>query len=187
ICLRAPLGGGLRRRLPARLARRQKDGAAAVRGTAAAAIELFPLGVLLRIAAALVLIVVNELLARPDRPQRVDPDPPVLDDRLAVRVARVIDETRLVAVARAVDDGLSVDREEEGVVTPHPAFVVAPVRLLVRDALAGIFDDALPLADEAHGEGSGALDGRTAELERKSARPLRASAGGDGIDGGDRR
>src|SRR5215831_11495405 len=62
-----------------------------------------------------VLVVVRELVTGSDVAHGRDPDAPVLDDRVAVRITRVIDEPRLVAVDRRVDDDIVVNGEEERV------------------------------------------------------------------------
>src|SRR6185437_7150343 len=69
------------------------DRAAAIRRAAQALVELLVgLG---RLGRALVVVVVRELLALPDRPVGLDVDATILDHRIAVRIARVIDEPRL--------------------------------------------------------------------------------------------
>src|SRR5688572_28229966 len=56
-------------------------------------------------------IVVGQLLTRLDVPDGLDPDPAVLDDRVAVGIARVVDPTGVVAVDGGIDDDIVVDRE----------------------------------------------------------------------------
>ncbi len=77
----------------------------------------------------------------------------------------MIDEPRVVPAGAAVDAGVVVEREQEGVVTIHGVVVVATIGLVVGDALAGVFDDARALADLPDGERSAALNGGATQLE----------------------
>jgi YbgC/YbaW family acyl-CoA thioester hydrolase len=114
---------------------------------------------------ALVLVVVRQLLARLNRAQCLDVDAAADDHRLAVRITGVVDVRRLVATDGAVDAGIVIEREEEGVMTVHRGVIVASIGLVVVDALAGVLDDARPLANAPHGEGAPTLDAGASELE----------------------
>src|SRR3954468_3536014 len=107
---------------------------------------------------ALVLVVVHQLRSRGDRLRGFDEDPFPIVDRFAVRLARVIDEARLVPVHRSVDARLVVDREEERMMAVHLLVVVSLVRGLPRDALAEILDDARALLDGPGGKCTRTLD-----------------------------
>src|SRR5262245_13377805 len=85
-----------------RLLRRPQHGAAALWRTAAAGIDLVDVGRIVLLAADLV--VVAQLLPRLDVARRVDEHAAVLDHRLAVACALVIDEARVVAADPRVDD-----------------------------------------------------------------------------------
>src|SRR3982750_1380356 len=116
-----------------------EDAAAALGRSAAARIELLVLlGV---IVGALVLVVVQQLLARLDASPRVDEDPLAVGDRLAVSVARVVEKARIVAVHGRVDHRLVVDGEQEGVMPAHLLVVVSLVRRAPADALTEILDE----------------------------------------------
>lgn len=113
-----------------------------------------------------VCVVVRELFARLDVANRLDPDAAVVDHRIAVRVARVVDEPRLVAADRRVDHHVVVDREEEGVV-PLTFYVgIACVGFGGREAFAGVFDETRARGYRARGECAESLDRRLANLER---------------------
>src|SRR4051812_9169218 len=140
-----------------------EDRPAALRRAAAASVELL---VLRRVIVhTLVLVVVHELRAGGNCLDRLDEDPLAIVDRLAVRIAGVIDETGFVAVDRRVDHRLVVHREQKRVMARHLIVIVSLVRRAPGDALTEILDDPCSLADRANGEGTSALDRRRAELE----------------------
>jgi hypothetical protein len=114
------------------------------------------------------LIVVSELLARLDRAQCFDEHPTALDHRLAVRVAGVIDEARLVAIDACIDDGALIHDEQKSVGVAGILVLVAAVGLGVRDALAHVLDDARALADTARGEHTQPVQRRRAHLDERS-------------------
>jgi len=62
------------------------------------------------------LVVVGYLLARPNGADGFDGKPAIIDQRLAVRIAGVVDEARLVAIGAAIDHHAAVDDEQEGVI-----------------------------------------------------------------------
>ena len=62
-------------------------------------------------------VIIRQLLARFHIPNGFDPDPAVVDDRIAVRVAGVVDEPRLVSVDGCIDHDVVIDSEEIRVVT----------------------------------------------------------------------
>src|SRR5205823_1004313 len=87
--------------------------------------------------------VVCELDAGLNVPPGINPDSGVLDDRFAVRVARMIDQARVVAAAVSIDTSLLVEREEISVVAPHALVIVPAICFLVADSFSGILDDLL--------------------------------------------
>jgi hypothetical protein len=115
---------------------------------------------------ALVLVVVRQLLALLYRASRIDPDTAVLDDCLAVGIARMVDEARLVASCAAVDDRPLRQGEEVRVMPAHALVIVPLVSLGVRDPLAGVFNDALACTNAPCRERPATLYGGTADLER---------------------
>ena len=87
-------------------------------------------------------VIIRQLFARFHIADRLDPDPAVLDDRITVGVARVVDEPRIVAIHGGVDDGVIIYREEIGVM-PVPLVVGVPlVGLFRRQPLSGVLDQA---------------------------------------------
>src|SRR5690606_23744437 len=131
----------------------------------AAATGIARLVALVRIGRTLVLVVVDELLPRLDRPDRLYVDVAAVDHGLAVRIAGVIDEARLVPVHGRVYHRAVVEREQEGVAALHLVVIVATVGLRVRDALSHVLDEAGPLPDASGGQGAASLNGRRADLE----------------------
>src|SRR6185437_3527826 len=119
------------------------------------------------------LVVVGHLLAGLYRAGGLDEHPPLLDHRLAVGVAGVIEESRVIAVDTGIDDGPRVDDEEEGMSVVRILALVAPVGLRVRHALAEILDDAGALADAAQGEGAQSVYLGVSNLEQRLARHVR--------------
>src|SRR5689334_19232585 len=135
---------------PAWLPPRQQHRAAAVGGSAPACVELLPGGV--EAARTLELVVVGQLLAGGDGAQRLQVDPPVLGDRLAVGLAGVVEEACLVAADAGVDQGVLVDGEHQDVRMLRPIVVVALRRLLGRDPFAQVLDQAGSPPDPPQGE-----------------------------------
>lgn len=111
------------------------------------------------------MVVIGQLGAGLDVPDRFDKYALVFQDGLAIGIARVVDETGLVAAHTGIDLGLAVDDKELDMdVIPFSIFV-PPIRLPGGDPLAGVLDDARPLRDWAHGEDAAAVDPRTADAE----------------------
>ena len=70
----------------------------------------------------------------------LDPDPATVDDRVAVRIARVVDEPRLIPVYSSVDHDVIVDCKEVSVVPVRFIVRIPRVGLFRRQLLAGVFD-----------------------------------------------
>lgn len=68
-------------------------------------------------------VIIRQLLAGFHIADSLDPDTLVLDDRIAVRVARVIDEPGFIPIDGSIDDDIIVDREKVGMM---------PIRFVVR-------------------------------------------------------
>ena len=100
-----------------------------------------------------------------NRAQRLDEDAPLIDQRLAVWVAGVIDEARLVSVRSRIDDGLSIDDEQKRMCVIRTFVLIAAVRLPMRDAFAEILNDARAFADAPAGEHPAAVHPREAYRE----------------------
>src|SRR5262249_990688 len=113
----------------------------------------------------LVLVVVKELCPRRNALQRLDPDAAPADDGFAIRIARVIDEPRLIAVVRGVDARALIEDEQERVVAPHRLFLVPAVSLAVADLLAKVLDHLRSLQDVGSREGAESMDRRPAKLQ----------------------
>src|SRR5690349_7641507 len=97
-------------------------------------------------------VVVVQFLATLDVALGEDVDAAIVLLRLAIRIAGVVDEARVVAARAAIDHLAIVQREEEGVVDRPALLLGANGRFLGRDALAGVFLDAFTGADLAPGE-----------------------------------
>src|ERR1041385_7420202 len=111
-------------------------------------------------------VIVRHLFARRNGLHRMHPDPAATDLRLAVRIAREVDEDRLIAPDRPIDALPLIQNEQEGVM---PARLLlhfrAPVGLGVRDFLSSVLDDPRSLRDVLNREGAHTLNRRAAELE----------------------
>src|SRR5580704_5224649 len=171
----APALAAPRPRLRARALRyRRRPQHAAAAGVRAAAAGEDHVDVGRIVGLALDLVVVGELLAGGDVAQRLDEHAALLDHGLAVRVAAMIDEARLVAIDAGVDDRAPVDDEEERMVVVLVLVVVAPVGLGVRHALAKVLDHACALLDALGGEHAQAVQRRVAHLDARGCAACRA-------------
>ena len=94
------------------------------------------------------IVVIRQLLTPSYRPGSPDPDSPLADLDVAVRVAGVIDEPRDVAADPRVDDRAVGQLETPDVVVPDvTAFTLEA--FTIRDFFAGVIDDARVLRDRA--------------------------------------
>jgi len=103
-------------------------------------------------------VVVCEFLPEGDLAGRLNEDTPVLDERFAVRIARVIDELRLISSPPRIDDGAAIQREQKHSPGGILIVVVACIRFLRRDELASVLDDSDALANALYGEGAQSMD-----------------------------
>ena len=126
-------------------------------------------------ASPLVLVIVGKLHAGLNVPESVYKDALLLDDRFAVRVAGMIDQTSRVGTHVSIDTCLVVEREEEGVMTRHLLFIVPSVRLVVRDSRPRVFDDLLTWPNPPRCEYASPLDFRFANLKEPAAAHTAAS------------
>src|SRR5204863_4990308 len=85
-------------------------------------------------------IVVRQLFSRLNVTDRLDPDPRVVDDRVAIRIARVVDEPRLVAVHGSIDHDVVVNREQIRVMPLVAAVRIPRVGLRRGETLSRVFD-----------------------------------------------
>src|SRR5690606_29368572 len=92
-----------------------------------------------------------------DRLDRVDEDAAILDHRLAVRVAGVVDVLHAAAAVARVDHRLVVAPEQERVMTLLRLVAVAAIPCLARKALAASPADTLAAPDVAGRECAPAL------------------------------
>jgi hypothetical protein len=63
-------------------------------------------------------VVIRQLFARPDIANRLDPDSSVVDYRITVGIARMVDEPRVVSPDGSVDHDVIVDRKKKSVMPP---------------------------------------------------------------------
>src|SRR4051812_40282026 len=89
---------------------------------------------------AIRVVVVGQLLARPDPARRADPDVAPLDLHVAVRAARVVDVPRDIAAECRVARPAPVDREDPDALPRQVPLLAAP-RLRLRDELPLVLDD----------------------------------------------
>ena len=133
-------------------------GSPAVLGAASADVELLQL--LVVPACALVLVVVRKLATWLDPTPGVDEELLASDYRLAVGIARVVDEARIPSANcwRAVDHGFLVQGKKKGVVTLHLRVVVPAIGFVVVDPLPSVFENTGAFSNVARGKDSSAVD-----------------------------
>src|SRR5271165_100600 len=151
----------------ARLLGRFQHAAAAIPGSAAARVDFIDIGSV--VAVALDLIVVGQLFAGLYGANCFDEDASVPGGAFAVRVAAMVDVSRLIAVHARVDHGLCVDGEQKGVIVVRILVLVPRVRPGVAHAIAQVLDDGGALADAARGEHAEAVNGGVPHFEQGSA------------------
>src|SRR5581483_7836233 len=105
-------------------------------------------------------IVICQLFALSNAARRPDPDDAVLDLDVAVRPARMIDESGDVAADAGVDDG-AVGQLEAPDVTALDVPALAAKALPVGDFFAGIVDDLRVLGNRLGGKHAPAVNSRT--------------------------
>ena len=144
-------------RFPGRL-RRRHDRPATLRRSASADIQLLVVVGMLR--SPLIRVVVRQFDAGGNVLQRRDEHATVfLFDRLAVRIAGVIDVLRRPVDRTSVEHAIAVtDREEKGVMTSHFVIGIPEIGFVLFDAFAEVFDDACALRDASGRECTFALN-----------------------------
>lgn len=95
-------------------------------------------------------VVIRQLFAGSDVPNRIDPDSPILDDRVAVGITGVVDESCIVSIHRGIDDDIIVDGEEISMMPLLRIIRISLVRLLWSETLAGVFDQARARRDRTN-------------------------------------
>src|SRR3974377_269142 len=96
-------------------------------------------------------VVVRQLFALSDVARRAYPDDALLDVDVTVGAARVVDEPRDVAADARVDHR-AVGQLEAPDLAAFDVAALAPEAFPVRDALAGVVDDACVLRKAGRGE-----------------------------------
>ena len=87
-------------------------------------------------------IVVRKFLTDLNVAQRLDPDASIINDGVAIGLARMIDESRLVSFdSRVYNDGV-IDREQHGVMYLSRDVGIPRFRLLRIEAFARVFDQS---------------------------------------------
>ncbi len=124
---------------------RFQHAAAALWRAAAAGKYLIDIGGIVVI--ALYGIIVRQLFTRSNGADRFDKNSLVRIDGLAIRIAAVIDEARLVAVDAGIDHRFLVHGEQKGMAIERILIGVALVGLVMAHAVAEILDDGGALAD----------------------------------------
>ncbi len=113
--------------------RRPQHRAAALFRTAATGVDHIDIGRIVALAADLVVVV--EFLSDFDGPDGIDEHSAILDVRFAVRITAVIDEARVVAIHRGIDDDIAIHREQEGVIVILVMIIVATIGARMGDAV----------------------------------------------------
>ena len=86
-------------------------------------------------------VIVRQFFSNFHIPDGFDPDPAVLDHSITVRIARVIDEARIIPVDGRVDHDVIVNCEEIGVMSRAFVVGIPLVRLARSEPLAGVFNE----------------------------------------------
>src|ERR1700676_95872 len=154
---------------------RPQHRAAALPGAAAAGKDLIDVRRIGAIAPDL--IVVDDFLARLNGGEGPDENAPIPGQRLAVRIAGMVDEARIIAIGAAVDHHAAVDDEQECVIVADVFMLVAQIGLPVRHPVAQVLDDSRALADSAHGEHAAAMNARAAHTHHCRSRLDRGHSG----------
>src|SRR5688572_3913183 len=115
------------------------------------------------------MVVVGELLARLDIARGADPDRAADDLRVAVRLAGMIDEARVVAVNIGIAHPSGVDREAPDLAALE-VLGFALQAFLVVDQLTGVIDDARVLVDRLEREHAPAMQLRVAPRDTRRPR-----------------
>ena len=87
-------------------------------------------------------VIIRQLFSGFHITDSLDPDTLGLDHRIAVRVARVVDEPRFVPIDGRIDDDIVIDCEKVGVMPVRFVVRVSGICLDRRKALAGVFDES---------------------------------------------
>jgi hypothetical protein len=111
-------------------------------------------------------VIVRELLAGSDVANGVDPDATVIDYRIAVRIARMIDEPRFVSIESGVDYDIVIDCKEIRMMPLLCTVGISLIRFSRRQALSRILDDSGAGCDRAGGESAEPLYRRITHFER---------------------
>src|SRR6185369_7048569 len=110
-------------------------------------------------------VIVRELLPRLDIANRLDPDAIFIDHGIAVRIAGVIEEARVVPVDGGVDHHMIVDGEEIGVMPLTLDVRIPRVGLGRSEPLSRILDEARARGNAARRKATEPLNTGFADLE----------------------
>ena len=143
------------------LARFDQQIAGAVRRAAIAAELLLPiLGLILVHSEA---VVVAEFFAGLDRASRFDENAALVFHRFAIRIARVIDEARVIALHGGINAHVAIaNLKEKGVMPLHRSIIIAAVGFIGGNQFARVFDNARAFTNRLLGKRAFALNLGTA-------------------------
>ena len=110
-------------------------------------------------------VIIRQLFAGFHIADSLDPYAKVVYDGIAIRVTRVIDESRVISIYRGIDDDVVIDREEVGVVTLSIIIRVTGICLSRREPLAGVLDEPRPRRNSVCGKCAHSLYGRRTDSE----------------------
>lgn len=114
-------------------------------------------------------VVVREFFTWSNVAKSIDPDAIIVDHGIAVRIARVIYESRLIAADRSIDHHMIIDREEVGVM---PLFDIVWIPLVCfgwSETLSCVFDQASTRTNGLGRKCAEPLDWRLSYLKRVQA------------------
>jgi hypothetical protein len=120
-------------------------------------------------------IVVTKLIAFLDVPNGFNKNPPVVNDRLAIRIAGMIDVAHVATTHTAVNDNAIIDCEQEGVIVIVRLVRIAAISLSVRDTIPYVFANTGAFFDITKGKYTRTMDFGSAHAnKRQSVRTLHA-------------
>ncbi len=111
-------------------------------------------------------VVVRQLFAGSNVADGLYPDATVIDDRVAIRITRMVDESRFVSVDGRIDHNVVVDGEQISVMALARLIGILRVSLGGSEPLSTVFDEPGAGADAPKCKRTPPLNRRLAYLER---------------------
>lgn len=110
-------------------------------------------------------IIVSQFFSRCDIPNSLDPDSLFFHDRIAIGIAGMIDEARLIPINCRIDHYIVIDGKQIRMMSRIEIVGIATICLLWSETLTRILDDARACANELGRECAEPLDWRRPYLK----------------------